>query len=258
MLNDTGEADEVGDWLRTAYPSEFGGDKTLIIHTDKSGEISKKELEAARKAAREVDDGTSPVNVIVSVLMLRGTGGVKAMSSKVAHYVCVKTFRKALLGAAIAEQEPQLLGPDRMLSSTQPFPWSRPIYEARRCGFNLVACDNDLAFAKYLDLADDVKAFAKLPEVFGFAIDYTDGAGNLRAYYPDFVAIDAQGTNWLLETKGQETEETKHKANAATLWCENASALTSKAWKYLKVPQKEFERLQPEALADLGALLPTE
>ncbi|MFH0342345.1 MAG: DEAD/DEAH box helicase family protein [Chromatiales bacterium] len=471
MLNDTGEADEVGDWLRTAYPSEFGGDKTLIIHTDKSGEISKKELEAARKAAREVDDGTSPVNVIVSVLMLRegwdvqnvtvvvglrpytakanilpeqtiGRGlrlmfrelpigytervdiignkafldfvedlekieelkldtfelgkdnlqivtilpltekaqfdiglpvltptlvrkksladeiaglnvmdfdcpvlpfkpgdaiektflyegydiitlqkeiereyvmpepqtaqevigyyarriaqevklpsqfaalapkvreffeskafgktvnldapeVVKAMSSKVAHYVCVKTFRKALLGAAIAEQEPQLLGPDRMLSSTQPYPWSRPIYEARRCVFNLVACDNDFerAFAKYLDLADDVKAFAKLPQVFGFAIDYTDGSGNLRAYYPDFVAIDAQGTNWLLETKGQETEETKHKANAATLWCANASELTSKAWKYLKVPQKEFERLQPEALADLGALLPTE
>jgi DNA or RNA helicases of superfamily II len=471
MLNDTGEADEVGDWLRTKYPSEFGGDKTLVIHTDKSGEISKKELEAARKAAREVDDGISPVNVIASVLMLRegwdvqnvtvvvglrpytakanilpeqtiGRGlrlmfrdlpigytervdiignkafldfvedlekleeikldtfelgkdklqivtiapmaekaqfdiglpvltptlvrkksladeiaalnvmefdcpvlpfkpgdqaektflyegydiitlqkeiereyvmpepqtaqevigyyarriaqevklpsqfaalapkvreffehkafgkrvdldapeVVKAMSSNVVHYVCVKTFRKALLGAAIAEQEPQLLGPDRMLSSTQPFPWSRPIYEARRCVFNLVACDNDFekAFAKFLDLADDVKACAKLPEVFGFAIDYTDGAGNLRAYYPDFVAVDVQGTNWLLETKGQETIEAKHKARAATLWCENASELTSKAWKYLKVPQKEFERLQPETLADLGALFPAE
>ncbi|MGI8782574.1 MAG: hypothetical protein ACR2L2_02845 [Acidobacteriota bacterium] len=185
---------------------------------------------------------------------------VKAMSGNVAHYVCVKTFRKALLGAAIAKQEPQLLSLDRMLSYTQPFPWSRPIYEARRCVFNLVACDNDFekAFAKFLDLADDVKAFAKLPEVFGFAIDYTDWVSNLRAYYPDFVAVDVQGTNWLLETKGQETEETKHKDNAATLWCENASQLTSKAWKYLKVPQQEFQGLHPETLADLGALLPTE
>jgi type III restriction enzyme len=471
MLSDTGEADEVGDWLRTAYPSEFGGDKTLIIHTDKSGEISKKDLEGARRAAHDVDKGTSPVNVIVSVLMLRegwdvqnvtvvvglrpytakanilpeqtiGRGlrlmfrdlpigytervdiignkafldfvedlekieelkldtfelgkdklqivtilpladkaqfdiglpvltptlvrkksladeiaalnimdfdcpvlpfklgdraertflyegydiitlqkeierqyvmpepqtaqevigyyarriaqevklpsqfaalapkvreffenkafgkrvdldapeVVKGMSSNVSHYVCVRTFRKALLGAAIAEQEPQLLSPDKMLSSTQPYPWSRPIYEARSCVFNVVACDNDFEkeFAKFLDLADDVNAFAKLPEVFGFAIDYTDGAGNLRSYYPDFVAVDDHGTNWLLETKGQETEETKHKANAATLWCENASELTSKTWKYLKVPQKEFERLQPETLADLGAVLPTE
>jgi type III restriction enzyme len=185
---------------------------------------------------------------------------VKAMSSNVSHYVCVKTFRKALLGAAIAEQEPQLLSPDRMLSSTQPYPWSRPIYEARSCVFNLVACDNDFekAFAKFLDLANDVKAFAKLPEVFGFAIDYTDEAGNLRSYYPDFVAVDGHGTNWILETKGQETEETKHKANAATLWCENATELTSKTWKYLTVPQKEFDRLQPETLADVGALLQTE
>jgi len=132
--------------------------------------------------------------------------------------------------------------------------WSRERAEQARRNFD----EYLRAFAKFLDLADDVKAFAKLPEVFGFAIDYTDGAGNLRAYYPDFVAVDEQGTNWLLETKGQETEETKHKDNAATLWCENASQLTSKAWKYLKVPQQEFERLHPETLADLGALLPTE
>jgi hypothetical protein len=42
--------------------------------------------------------------------------------------------------------------------------------------------------------------------------------------------------------------------HAASLSCENATVLTGKAWKYLKVPQKEFERLQPETLADLAAL----
>jgi len=71
MLNDTDEADDVGDWLRTKYPSEFSGDKTLIIHTDKSGEVSKKDLEAAREIARKVDEDQNPVNAIVSVLMLR-------------------------------------------------------------------------------------------------------------------------------------------------------------------------------------------
>lgn len=467
MLNDTDDADDVGDWLRTKYPSEFGGKKTLIIHTDKSGEITKKDLEAARDVARKVDEDVNPVNAIVSVLMLRegwdvqnvtvvvglrpysakanilpeqtiGRGlrlmfrdmplgyaervdiignnaflsfvedlekieelqldtfqigkdkvriltifpiaertefdiglplltpslirkksladeiaalnvmgfdcpvlpfksgdptektfryegydiltlqkeierdyampepqtaqevigyyarriaqevklpsqfaalapkvreffekkafgkpvnldeqaTIKAISTNVAHYICVQTFKKQLLSKAIAEQQPQLLGPDRLLSSTQPFPWSRPVYEARKCVFNLVACDNEFekVFAKFLDAAEDVKAFAKLPEVFGFAIDYTDGAGNLRSYYPDFAAIDHGGACWLLETKGQETEEVKHKAHAATVWCENAGALTGKTWKYLKVPQKEFERLQPESLADLCAL----
>ena len=180
---------------------------------------------------------------------------IKAMSSNVAHYVCVQTFKKVLLSRAIAEQQPQLLGSDRLLSTTQPYPWSRPVYEARKCIFNLVACDNDFekAFAKFLDSAGDVKAFSKLPEVFGFAIDYTDG-GNLRSYYPDFVAIDQEDVRWLLETKGQETEEVKHKDRAAALWCENASVLTGKPWRYLKVPQKDFEKLQPESLAEVAVL----
>ncbi len=71
MMNGTTEADQICDWLQRKYPGEFGGDKTLVIHTDKKGEVSKKDLNAARKAAREVDHNTSPVNAIVSVLMLR-------------------------------------------------------------------------------------------------------------------------------------------------------------------------------------------
>jgi type III restriction enzyme len=59
MMNDTEEADDVGDWLRKKYPGEFGGDKLLVIHTDKSGEVSKKDLDDARKVAREVDDEQS-------------------------------------------------------------------------------------------------------------------------------------------------------------------------------------------------------
>ncbi|MHB1006194.1 MAG: restriction endonuclease, partial [Chloroflexota bacterium] len=71
MMNDTAEADDVGNYLRTKYPGELGGDNLLIIHTDKTGEVSKKDLDKARGLAREVDDERSPVNAIVSVLMLR-------------------------------------------------------------------------------------------------------------------------------------------------------------------------------------------
>ena len=39
MMNDTAEADDVGDWLRQKYPAEFGGDQLLIIHTNRSGDI---------------------------------------------------------------------------------------------------------------------------------------------------------------------------------------------------------------------------
>lgn len=471
MLNTTDDAEDVADWLRTKYPEEFAEKKTQVIHTDKSGEVSKKELDAAREAVREVDSEASPINAIVSVLMLRegwdvqnvtvvvglrpysakanilpeqtiGRGLrlmfrdvpanftervdiigndaflnfvddlekledlkldtfelgkeklhivtimpvegrrefdiglptltpmlirkkslaeeiaaldimglnsivlpmskddpvsksfryegrdiitlekiverdytiaepqtaqeviayysrriaervklpsqfaalapkvkeffevkafghavdlndpaiVKAMGTAVGHYVCVDVFKKALGSLAIEEQTPALLEPARMLSTCQPFPWSRPVWEGRKCVFNLVPCDNEFErdFAKFLDSdnGSDVRAFAKLPIAFGFAIEYTDGALNLKSYYPDFVAVDDSGTYWLLETKGQETTDVARKDAAALRWCENASKLAGSSWKYMKVPQKDFEALQPRRLADLAALQP--
>ncbi len=469
MMNSTEDADDVADWLHTQYPGEFGGNKTQVIHTDNTGEVSKKDLDPARKAVREVDREDSPINAIVSVLMLRegwdvqnvtvvvglrpytakaqilpeqaiGRGLrlmfremgvdftervdiignkafldfvdelekledlkldvfelgkdklrivtilpledrkefdiglpvltpslvrkkslaeeiaglnvmrlqsivlpmseddpraktfayegydiitlkkevereytipepqtaqevigyyarriaeavklpaqfavlapkvreffeqkafghtvdlsdpaiVKAMSTPVAHYVCVDVFKKALLSLTIAEQTPQLLEPARMLSTCQPFPWSRPVWEGRKCIFNLVPCDNDFEreFAKFLDNASDVRAFAKLPRAFGFAIEYTDGVMNLRNYEPDFVAVDNGGGHWLLESKGQENVDVLRKDAAALRWCENATKLTGAQWNYVKVGQKEFEALQPSRLADLLALQP--
>lgn len=470
MMNSTEEADDVADWLRTKYPAEFGEDRTQVIHTKNNGEIKETDLEEARKAVREVDREDSPINAIVSVLMLRegwdvqnvtvvvglrpytakanilpeqaiGRGLrlmfrayptgytervdiignkkfldfvdelekleelkldtfelgkdklrivtilpledrkefdiglpvltpslvrkkslaeeiaglevmafqsialpkseddprsktftyegydiitlkkefereytipepqtaqevigyyarriaeavklpaqfsalapkvreffkqkafgypadladpaiVKAMSTPVAHYVCVDVFKKALQALTIEEQTPQLLEPARMLSNCQPFPWSRPVWEGQKCIFNLVPCDNDFEreFAKFLDNATDVRAFSKLPRAFGFTIEYTDTAMNLRNYEPDFVAVDKAGTHWLLESKGQENVDVLRKDVAAIRWCENATKLTDKQWKYVKVPQKEFEALQPNRLADLAALIPT-
>lgn len=472
MMNSTKEADDVGDWLRTKYPSEFGGDATLIIHTDNSGEVSKKDLDRAREVARNVDDPKAPVNAIVSVLMLRegwdvqnvtvvvglrpytakanilpeqtigrglrlmfrgdGQGYIervdvignnkfiefvedlekiegiefekfqlgkdkleiltimpqpaergqydiglptltpalmrrrtlseeigainvmsldtptlplkpgdsaessftyegydiltleklvekqynipepqtsgeiigyyakliasdlklpsqfaplvpkvreffrhkafghtvdleeslvlRAMSRGTTAYVVQKAFRKALKDVLIEETQPELTAPSRMLSTCIPFPYShtttRTTYEAKKCIFNLVPCDNALehTFARFLDNAPDVPAFSKLPEQFGFSIEYVDAASNIRYYYPDFVATLDTGEYWLVETKGYEGVEVAQKDRAATLWCENATRLTGDTWRYLKVQQKEFEKLQPRDFADLMML----
>jgi len=460
------DADDVADWLRTTYPKEFGGDKTQVIHTDKSGEVSKRDLDKARDAVRKVDEEGSPINAIVSVLMLRegwdvqnvtvvvglrpytakanilpeqtiGRGlrlmfrelpgsytervdiignnaflefvddlekleelkldsfelgkdklrivtvmpledrkefdiglpvltpalvrkkslaeeiaglnvmelqsivlpmseddpvaktfryegydiitlkkivereyalpdpqtaqevigfyarriaeavklpsqfaalapkvreffeakafghladlndpaVVKAMNTGIADYVCVNVFKKALGSLTLDEQTPTLLEPARRLSTCAPFPWSRPVWEGRKTVFNLVPCDNNFErdFAKFLDNAEDLRAFAKIPLSFGFAIEYIDTGMNLHFYTPDFVAVDQQGTYWLLETKGQETAEVPRKDAAATQWCENATRLCGTAWEYCKVPQKDFEALRPSRLRDLAA-----
>lgn len=467
MMNSTAEADDVGDWLRREYPSEFGGEKTLVIHTDKRGEVSKKDLELARQLAREVDEDTSHVNAIVSVLMLREGwdvqnvtvvvglrpytskanilpeqtigrglrlmfGGrwasdyvervdivgnnaflkfvedlehlegmqldtfevgkdklqilsvvpvpekadrdigipeltpslvrkksiaeeiaemdvmtwdtprlplregnpetflyegkdiltdetlltreyeipppqtpqevigyyarkiaqdiklpsqfavlapkvrefferkafgelvnlddpivIRAMSAPIAAYVVTHEFERRLRDLIIEEKTPELRIRKRMLSSTSPFLHSRLFYEASKSVFNLVACSNqfELDFAKFLQLAEDVEAFAKLPEQLGFAVEYTDSLANLRHYTPDFVARMKDGTHWLLETKGREDIEVQRKDEAAKRWCENATTLTGIPWRYLKVPQEAFERLRAMTFEDLRYIL---
>ena len=57
MLNSTIEADDVGDYLRVKYPEDFGGERLLIIHTDKTGEVSKRDLDRAREVARRAAGG---------------------------------------------------------------------------------------------------------------------------------------------------------------------------------------------------------
>ena len=318
MMNTTEEAEDVGDWLRHKYPSEFGGDKkVLVIHTDKTGEITKKDLDAARKLAREVDLPDCPTKAIVSVLMLRegwdvqnvtvvvglrpytsaanilpeqaiGRGLrlmfrgqnsvlapkvwdffekrafgekvnmespaiVQAMNHRVSGYVVLDVFARALKDKIIEQLEPTIEGEDRLLSLMEPFAFSRSVLEARKCVLNLVPCDNDFEyeFAKFLESAKDVFAFSKLPQQFGFSIEYTDNNANLRYYYPDFVVKTVIGEMWLIETKGQESLEVAFKDRAAQMWCENATILTGQQWRYIKVPQKEYQKLQPVEFYDL-------
>jgi len=78
--------------------------------------------------------------------------------------------------------------------------------------------------------------------------------GSLRHYEPDFVAVTTDGVFRLLETKGLEDTNVIHKDRAAKLWCENATRLTGTKWVYLKVREAEFDRLQPDSVADLDAL----
>ncbi|HEX7940102.1 MAG TPA: DEAD/DEAH box helicase family protein, partial [Gemmatimonadaceae bacterium] len=80
MMNETNDADEVADYLRGKYPEEFAADKLLVIHTNKTGDVAKDGEDSARRAAREVDEASSPVNCIVSVLMLREGWDVQSVT----------------------------------------------------------------------------------------------------------------------------------------------------------------------------------
>ena len=76
MTDDTKNCDDVAEYLENRYPDLKEG--VLVIHTKNNGEISesssgkaKKELEALRKQANEIDNADSSCKAIVSVLMLK-------------------------------------------------------------------------------------------------------------------------------------------------------------------------------------------
>jgi len=91
-------------------------------------------------------------------------------------------------------------------------------------------------------------------EQFGFAIEYTDNAGNFRHYEPDFVVLTNDGTHYIAETKGLEDVNVANKDRAAELWCENTTRLTGKPWAYLKVLQTAYTQLQPTRFEDFLVL----
>jgi type III restriction enzyme len=66
----------------------------------------------------------------------------------------------------------------------------------------------------------------------------------------------ADGTHHLVETKGREDVDVARKDRAAQIWCENATLLTGTAWSYLKIPQGDFDKLQPTTFADVLVLAP--
>jgi type III restriction enzyme len=79
MAESTKDAGSIAERLQRE-PEFKGKDRVLVIHTDKVGEITKKDLDLARQAAREVDEGHSRIRAIVSVLMLREGWDVRNVS----------------------------------------------------------------------------------------------------------------------------------------------------------------------------------
>jgi type III restriction enzyme len=89
MTDQTRNADKVGKYLEDEHRL-----KTLVIHTDTAGVITKKDLEKAREAARSID--TNEYEAIVSVMMLKEGWDVKN--------VCVIVPLRSYESAILAEQ----------------------------------------------------------------------------------------------------------------------------------------------------------
>ncbi|MDA8408866.1 MAG: DEAD/DEAH box helicase family protein [Treponema sp.] len=77
MAETTQDADSIAERLGRETDLK---DRVLVIHTDRLGEVSKKEEDRIRRAAREIDQGRSDYRAVVSVLMLREGWDVRNVS----------------------------------------------------------------------------------------------------------------------------------------------------------------------------------
>ena len=75
MMERSKDADAVGQYLQEQHSADFGGDKLQVIHIKDSGkdkgEVRDNDLQKARDTVKDIDRDDSPVNAVVSVMMLR-------------------------------------------------------------------------------------------------------------------------------------------------------------------------------------------
>lgn len=181
------------------------------------------------------------------------------LSSPEVQEQLIKLFVKEFKDMTFVEREPEK-GDFIKLSDTRPFVWSRMVYPANRCIFNYVPCDNDfeVEFAKFLDRADDVFAFSKIASKIGFFVEYRDSNGNLRLHYPDFVILSDKNEYLIVETKGRQDIDVKHKDKRTKLWCEDAAKLTKRKWAFKRIDQEDFEKYRFKSIKELLSTLKDE
>lgn len=182
---------------------------------------------------------------------------LRRLAENDAQALVVGAFRDAIRALSITEREPTIQENALRVSETPPFPWSRETVAGERTVFNLTPVDSSLEarFARFLDRASDVTAWAKLTMNTRFALEYISNAGALRYYYPDFVMRLSDDTCLIVETKGQEDLDVALKDRRARRWCQDSTRLAGREWAYEKVPQKLFEKFDGDSVEGLRRFL---
>jgi type III restriction enzyme len=182
---------------------------------------------------------------------------LRRLAENDAQALVVGAFRDAIRALSITEREPTIKETALRVSETPPFPWSRETVAGKRTVFNLTPVDSSLEarFARFIDRADDVTAWAKLTMNTRFALEYISASGALRYYYPDFVMRLSDDSCLVVETKGQEDLDVSLKDRRARRWCQDAARLSGRDWAYEKVPQKLFDTFDGDTIEGLRRYL---
>ena len=110
--------------------------------------------------------------------------------------------------------------------------------------------DYEQAFAEFLEQAEDVLRSTAIGTTeqgdssASLRVDYVKESGTVGFYYPDWVAVQKTEngeTNWIIETKGRDRENTERKDVAMREWCRQMTSETGNSWRFIRVNQADFE-----------------
>jgi type III restriction enzyme len=172
-------------------------------------------------------------------------------------------FRAAINALTIHESGGSRIEGHIRLRDTRPFRTEpRNFLPAKRSVFNRIVGESnadglELAFAAFLEAAPDVQAFGKNYMAVGFKLDYVKADGELSTYTPDFIARTADGTVWIVETKGREELDVPQKMARLKQWCTDATEASKgeggARYSFVYVDHQSFERYKPQSFAALAA-----
>jgi len=197
----------------------------------------------------------SPVNLEDPVVL-------RNLSEPEAGKILFDSFKSAINALTIRDTGSSRIENRIRLRETRPFRTeNRPYFAPRKSLFSKIVGEPhaggfELTFARFLDDAPDVAAFAKNYLVVGFKIDYVKADGDLSNYVTDFFVKTTDGTVWNVETKGREELDLPQKMARLRQWCADATD-ASKAeggpgYRFAYVDQASFERDPPQTFASLA------
>lgn len=198
---------------------------------------------------------SSPVN-------LEDPQVLRNLSESAAGKILFDSF-KAGINALTVQDKGKTRIEDRIrLRDTRPFRTEhRPYIPAKKSLFNKIVGEPnagglELAFAKFLDDAPDVAAFAKNYLAVGFKVEYVKANGDLSNYIPDFIVKTTDNSVWIVETKGRAELDLPQKMKRLAQWCEDATSASQfeggPAYGFVYVDQESFEKHAP---LDFGSLV---
>jgi len=109
-------ADAIGEYLWRTKEFSFKESEILVIHTDSEGEITKRDLDKAREAARDIDKAESKVKAIVSVMMLREGWDVRNVTVVLGlrpFTAKAEILPEQVIGRGLRLMDATQIGPDR-------------------------------------------------------------------------------------------------------------------------------------------------